>query len=93
MTTTVSHVVYSALHGVGSLTVKASAPVFTSSRSCWLVTFTRYGTRGKQLDQCAAWLPREQAWDQTRWDPTNSRLVPAEALAKVEAWLKEQGDA
>jgi hypothetical protein len=92
MTTTVSHTVYHALHGVGSLIVKASPPVYTSGRSCWLVTFTRYGVRGKQLDQCAAWLPREQAWDLTRWDPSNSRLVPADALAKVEAWLKEQGD-
>ena len=57
------------------------------------MTFTRYGTRGKQLDKCAAWLPEQQAWDQTRWDPSNSRLVPADALAKVEDWLKEQGDA
>ncbi|MEI6032443.1 MAG: hypothetical protein WCQ20_14965 [Synechococcaceae cyanobacterium ELA739] len=92
-TTTSSRTIYNALHGVGSLIVKASPSNYVQERSCWLVTFTRYGVRGKQLDQCAIWLSRAQAWDQTRWDPSNSRLVPAEALAKVEEWLREQGDA
>ena len=91
MTTTTSHTIYNAQHGVGSLIVKASHSYYVQERSCWLVTFTRYGVRGKSFDQCAIWLSREQTWDQTRWDPSNSRLVPAEALAKVEQWLKEQG--
>jgi hypothetical protein len=40
------------------------------------------------LDQCAAWTPTLEAWDQGRWHPIGSRLVPPAVLAEVEAWLR-----
>jgi hypothetical protein len=54
----------------------------------WLVQFTRWNIGVKTLDQCAAWMPRLNAWDQTRWRPIGSHLIPADVLADVEAWLR-----
>ena len=38
------------------------------------------------LDRCAAWLP-SGCWDERRWHPTSTRLVPPAALVEVERWL------
>jgi hypothetical protein len=54
----------------------------------WLVSFVKRGRVAKQLDRTAAWRGR---WDETRWNPIGSRLVPAAALLEVERWLRERG--
>jgi len=57
----------------------------------WLVQFTRWGSSGKMLGQCAAWMPTLQTWDQFRWHPIGSRQrrqIPPAVLADVEAWLR-----
>jgi len=56
----------------------------------WLVDFVKRGRTSKQLDQTAAW---RGAWDETRWSPVGSRLVPLEVLCEVERWLRERGAA
>ena len=58
----------------------------------WLVDFVKWGKTTKQLDRCAAWLPTG-CWDERRWSPISSRLVPAAAVLEVERWLREQGAA
>jgi len=57
----------------------------------WLVSFVKRGRTTKQLDQTAAW--RSGGWDETRWSPVGSRLVPTAALIMVEWWLRERGAA
>ena len=62
-----------------------------------VVRFLCMGRAQKRLDQCAAWLPVAQGWDQTRWAPNRDllpqrlqrRRVPAAVLAAVECRLKE----
>jgi hypothetical protein len=54
------------------------------------VQFTRWGKHGKQLDQCAAWMPTLEDWDRTRWHPIGTRLIPPAVLADVVAWLRGQ---
>ena len=53
----------------------------------WLVTFVKRGRTTKQLDRTAAW---RGSWDETRWSPIGSRLVPAAALLEVERWMEGQ---
>jgi len=55
----------------------------------WLVDFVKRGRTSKQLDRTAAW--RFGSWDETRWSPVGSRLVPLEVLCEVERWLRVQG--
>ena len=57
----------------------------------WLVSFVKRGRVAKQLDRTAAW--RSGGWDETRWSPIGSPLVPAAALLEVERWLRQQGAA
>jgi len=54
----------------------------------WLVDFVKRGRTSKQLDQTAAW---RGSWDETRWSPIGSRLVPLGVLCEVERWLRVQG--
>ena len=61
--------------------------VGTPQAQC-LVQFTRWRSSGKMLDQCAAWMPTLNAWDQTSWHPIGRRLIPADVLAIAEAWLR-----
>ena len=57
-----------------------------------VVRFVCSGRVHKRLDQCAAWLPAAQGWDQTRWAPNvQRRQVPAQVLAAVEVALKGGG--
>jgi hypothetical protein len=53
----------------------------------WLVQFVKRGRTTKQLDRCAAW---DGSWDEHRWSPVVSRLVPPAALLEVERWLEAQ---
>jgi hypothetical protein len=48
------------------------------------VTFVKRVRTTKQLDRCAAW---DGSWDEHRWSPVGSRLVPPAALVEVERWL------
>jgi hypothetical protein len=43
------------------------------------------GRTTKQLDRCASW---NGSWDETRWSPVGSRLVPPAVLLDVEQWLE-----
>ena len=86
MTTTLTHTLhYSPAH---HLTITARVGLSGE----WLVQFVRYGRTLKQLDRCAAWLP-SGCWDETRWHPTTTRLVPPAALVEVERWLRAAGEA
>ena len=80
MTTTITHTLhYSPAH---RLTITARIGLSGE----WVVQFVRYGRTTKQLDRCACWLPAG-CWDETRWSPTGSRLVPVAALIAAEQWL------
>jgi hypothetical protein len=84
------HFIYNGPAGNGRLVVSAIAHAPGTPHAQWHVQFTRYGARGKLLDQCAAWLPSLQAWDRFRWDPIRHRLIPCKILATVEAWLRDR---
>ena len=92
MTTTITHTLhYSPAH---RLTITARVGLSGE----WLVQFVRYGPPSrlpnrttKQLDRCAAWLP-SGCWDERRWHPTTTRLVPPAALVEVERWLRGRGE-
>jgi hypothetical protein len=81
-----THALYAGPAGTGRLAIHAKANPGRGGR--WLVYFTRWGKNGKMLDQCAAWMPSLNAWDQHRWHPIGSRLIPPAVLADVEAWLR-----
>jgi hypothetical protein len=83
-----THTLYKGPAGNGRLLVIVRPTAVGTLQAQWLVQFTRWGKHEKKLDQCAAWMPTLQAWDQTRWDPIGSRLIPAAVLADVEAWLR-----
>jgi hypothetical protein len=86
-----THTLYAGPAGTGRLVITARPGFIVTSfgpYAQWLVRFTRWGKNGKMLDQCAAWQPTLQAWDQLRWHPIGSRLIPPAALADVEAWLR-----
>jgi len=82
MTTPTFHTIHTSLAG---LTITAR-PGLSGE---WLVSFVKRGRTTKQLDRTAAW--RSGSWDETRWSPIGSRLVPAAALLEVERWLRERG--
>lgn len=82
-TTTITHTLHASPQG---LTITAR-PGLSGE---WLVSFVKRGRVAKQLDRTAAW---RGSWDETRWSPIGSRLVPAAALLKVERWLRERGAA
>jgi hypothetical protein len=86
-----THTLYEGRPTPGSLTrlvVTARTSAANAPQARWLVQFTRWREYGRMLDQCAAWMPRLNAWDRTRWHPIGSRLVPPDVLADVEAWLR-----
>ena len=87
-----TYILYSGPAGTGRLTVTARPTAAGTPQAQWLVTFTRRGKHGKQLDQCAAWIPPNrpelQGWVRSRWHPIGSRLIPPAVLATVEAWLR-----
>jgi hypothetical protein len=71
------------------LVITARPTAAGTPQAQWLVQFTRWGKNGKQLDQCAAWMPTLGAWDRgLRWHPIGSRLIPPEVLFDVVAWLR-----
>ena len=84
------HFIYNGSAGNGRLVVTARSAAAGTPQAQWLVQFTRYGARGKLLDQCAAWLPSLQAWDRFRCHPVRHRLIPPQILAIVEAWLRDR---
>jgi len=86
----IAHTLYDgpANPGSGRLVVTARPTAAGTPQAQWLVQFTRWGGSGKILDQCAAWTPMLQAWDQFRWHPIGSRLIPLSVLADVETWLR-----
>lgn len=86
----IAHTLYAGPAGTGRLLITARPTAAGTPQALWLVQFTRWGKNGKQLDQCAAWQPTLQAWDQFRWHPIGSRLVPPAVLADVEDWLRGQ---
>lgn len=88
----VEHILYSGPAGNGRLVVVAKPGRILAGYPVWpwLVQFTRHGQRGKQLDQCAVWLPALNAWDRYRWSPVGHRLVSPAILATVEAWLRSR---
>ena len=51
-----------------------------------------YGDNRLMKRARAAWLPAG-CWDERRWSPRGSRLVPAAAVLGVERWLRERGAA
>jgi len=79
---------YAAPIGGSRLTITARPTAIGSNQAQWIVRFCRQSARTRMLDQCAAWLPGLDCWDQSRWHPVGSRLVPPAALATVEAWLR-----
>ena len=84
-----THTLYDGPAGTGRLVITARPTAAGTPQAQWLVQFTRWGKHGKQLDQCAAWMPTSQAWDRgRRWHPIGSHLVPAAVLADVVAWLR-----
>jgi hypothetical protein len=84
------HTIYDGPAGNARLLVSAIAHAAGTPHAQWFVQFTRYGARGKLLDQCAVWLPSLQAWDRFRWHPIRCRLIPPPVLATVEAWLRDR---
>jgi hypothetical protein len=82
------HTLYNGPAGTGRLLITVRPTAAGTPQAQWLVQFTRWGKHGKQLDQCAAWMPTLQAWDRSRWHPIGSRLIPPAVLADVEAWLR-----
>ena len=86
------HTLYNGPAGTGRLTVTARPTAAGTPQAQWLVQFSRWGQRGKMLDQCAAWIPPNrpelQGWVRSRWHPIGSRLIPPAVLATVEAWLR-----
>jgi hypothetical protein len=82
MTTTTPHTLHTSPQG---LTITARP----GPSGQWLVQFVKRGRTTKQLDRCAAWSPGS-SWDETRWSPVGSRLVPPAALLEVERWLEAQ---
>jgi hypothetical protein len=82
--------IYIGDHGRDRLTITACAIAAGSSQEQWIVRFVRRSATSQQLDQCAAWLPRQGQWDRFRWNPINTHLIPPAALASVESWLREQ---
>ncbi len=82
--------IYKGPAGNGILVIFARPRAAGTPQAQWLVQFTRYGARGKLLDQCAAWLPSLQAWDWFRWHPIGHRLIPYKHRATVEAWLRDR---
>ena len=82
--------IYVGEHNRSRLTITARRAAAGSSQERWIVRFFRRTSTVRTLDQCAAWLPREGRWDQLRWRPSGSHLVPPVALSTVEAWLREQ---
>jgi hypothetical protein len=85
-----THTLYSSgPAGTGRLVITARPTAAGTPQAQWLVQFTRWGKRGKMLDQCAAWMPTLQAWDRgRRWHPIGRRLIPPDVLADAEAWLR-----
>jgi hypothetical protein len=81
MTTTTPHTLHTSPQG---LTITARRGLSGE----WLVSFVKRGRTTKQLDRCAAW--RDGCWDERRWRPACSRLVPAAVLLEVERWLEAQ---
>jgi hypothetical protein len=73
--------------GTGRLVITAK-PGLGPCRGQWVVQFTRWRRSYKSLDRTAAWLPTLEAWDQFRWHPIGSRLIPPAVLADVETWLR-----
>ena len=87
-----THTLYAGPAGTGRLVITARPTAAGTPQAQWLVQFTRWGKRGKMLDQCAAWMPTLQAWDRgRRWHPIGSRLIPPDVLADVENWLRLPG--
>ena len=83
-----THTLYAGPAGTGRLVITARPTATGTPQAQWLVQFTRWGRSGKMLDQCAAWMPTLKAWDQGRWHPIGSRLIPIDVLATVEVWLQ-----
>jgi hypothetical protein len=86
------HTIYAGPSGTGRLMVAARPAAVGTPQAQWLVKFTltHWSKNGKMLDQCAAWMPTLQAWDQFCWHPIGSRLIPSDVLADVEAWLRNR---
>jgi hypothetical protein len=90
-----THTLYAGPAGTGCLVVTARPTAAGTPQAQWVVQFTRWnkngkmwGKNGRALDQCAAWQPTLQTWDEFRWNPIGSRLIPPVVLATVEAWLR-----
>ena len=72
----------------GRLLITARPTAVGTPQAQWLVQFTRWGSIGKMLDQCATWMPTLQTWDRTRWYPIGCRLIRSVDLLATEAWLR-----
>jgi hypothetical protein len=83
-----THILYDGPAGTSRLVVTARPTAALAPQAQWLVQFNRYSKKRTELGRCAAWMPSLNAWDRTRWHPIGSRLIPADVLATVEAWLR-----
>jgi hypothetical protein len=79
-----NHTILTGPLGYGRITVTARR----GPDSQWLVMFVRTNSKRKLLDQCAAWLPDQDCWDDSRWQPNLSPFVPPAVLQQVVAWLR-----
>jgi hypothetical protein len=82
------HTLYDGPAGTSRLVVTARPTAALAPQAQWLVQFNRCSKKSTELRQCAAWMPRPDAWDKTRWHPIGSRLIPSAVLATVETWLR-----
>jgi hypothetical protein len=83
-----THTLYDGPAGTSRLVVTARPTAALAPQAQWLVRFNRCSKKRTELNQTAAWMPRLNAWDRTRWHPIGSRLIPSAVRADVEAWLR-----
>ena len=85
-----THTLYNGPAGTGYLRITARLTVTASTLkpARWIVQFNRWSDNSTQLDRSAQWTPTLQAWDKKYWHPIGSRLISADVLATVEAWLR-----
>ena len=86
----ITHTLYDGPAGTGCLRITARLTVTASTikPARWVVQFNRWSQNKTQLNRYARWMPTLNTWDKKYWHPIGSRLIPADVLADVEAWLR-----